>query len=348
MSSEVLIEKKAVKKTVKRKVADKKEVSGSEMPDISGAIGDLVEKLKETPIKKSLVADEPSVKAKPKVEKPKSKMSTSKMITLNDYFEVHSGTYELLKRNIRGCVNTMLIGPTGTGKTELVSNIAKELGVSLTIFDMGTMTDPIMGLVGTHTISVKDGKTYSEFKQSRFSDVIQKPGIVLLDEISRAAAAANNLLFPVLDYRRELSMEYSFHNPEPIKVHPECVFFATANMGSQYTGTHKLDRALIDRFFMVEVDQLDHSQLRVAITKSFPELDANKIKYLVETYSLINKEHDDYKISFNLSIRHLKQIAQMVQDGFTLYDGFYIICKGMGGSDGLKALEVILSSIKAK
>lgn len=280
-------------------------------------------------------------------KKPKDFVRDGKVITLNDYFKVEAGTYEVLKRNIEKCVNTLLIGPTGTGKTELVSNIAKVLGKDITIFDMGTMSDPIMGLVGTHVISVKDGKTYSEFKKSRFSEVIQQPGIVLLDEISRASVAANNLLFPVLDFRKELSMEYSFEDSQPIAVHPECVFFATANMGSQYTGTHKLDRALLDRFMTVEVDTLSIAEIKSTLRAIYPELSSAQLRTIVNTYNSINQEHDDFKIAFNMSLRHLKIIAGLVQDGFTIYDAFFIICKGLGGKDGIKAIKSILDSAKS-
>ncbi len=106
-------------------------------------------------------------------------------ITLNDYFKVEEGVYRILERNIMKGTNTLLLGPTGVGKTELVSNIAKKLELPLTIFDMGTMTDPIMSLVGTHAIKVRDGHTTSEFIASRFSEIIKNPGIVLLDELSR-------------------------------------------------------------------------------------------------------------------------------------------------------------------
>ncbi len=105
--------------------------------------------------------------------------------TLNGYFKVSEGTYKILKSNIEKRRNTLLLGPTGGGKTELIENMGKVLGLPVTIFDMGTMVDPIMGLVGNHTIIVKDGVTQSAFIKSRFTEVIQKPGIVAVDEINR-------------------------------------------------------------------------------------------------------------------------------------------------------------------
>lgn len=269
------------------------------------------------------------------------------VVTLNDYFKIEKGTFEILKHNIAYGVNTMLIGPTGTGKTEVVANLAKVFNIPLVIFDMGTMTDPVMGLVGTHVITVEDGVTKSEFKRSRFSEIIQNPGIILLDEISRAGAMANNLLFPCLDFRKELPMEYSFHDTTPVKVHPQCVFFSTANMGSQYTGTHKLDRALLDRFMLIEVDSIKEPDIIATIEAEFPLIAKNKVKKLVDVFTKINKEHDEFKISFNLSIRHLKTIAKLVQNGFTIYDGYVALCKGLGSQEGLKAIKAILDDAKA-
>jgi nitric oxide reductase NorQ protein len=201
-----------------------------------------------------------------------------------------------------------------------------------------------MSLVGTHVIKVNDGKTSSEFIRSRFSEVIQKPGIILLDELSRASATANNLLFPCLDFRKELAMEYCFDDCEPIKIHPDCVFIATANLGSQYTGTHKLDRALIDRFMVIEIDPLDIVQTRNSLENYKPGLDKDKRDKIVKIYTSINESHEKFEIAFNLSMRHLKMVADLVEDGFTIYDSYYTICKGIGGKESLKTLESVLST----
>ena len=67
---------------------------------------------------------------------------------------------------------------------------------------------------------------------------------------------------------------------------------------------------------------------------------------MVDVYAKINEAHSNFTIGFNLSIRHLKLIAELVADDFTLYDGFYTICKGIGGEDGMKSLESILQTAK--
>jgi MoxR-like ATPase len=266
--------------------------------------------------------------------------------TIGGYFRAPIGIYNILKRNVIRGTNTLLLGPTGVGKTELAYSLGKELGLPVNIFDMGTMSDPIMGLVGTHVIKAVDGKTTSEFKKSRFSEIIQKPGIVVLDELSRASATANNLLFPCLDFRKELAMEYCFEDQTPVKVHPECVFIATANLGSQYTGTHKLDRALLDRFMLMEIEPLDSTRTKEVLKHHFKLLNDVQINKIVDCYIKINKAHEEFTISFNLSLRHLKLIGELVQDKFTIYDSFYVICKGIGGTEGLKTLEGILKSTK--
>ena len=263
------------------------------------------------------------------------------VVTLNDSFKVEKGIFKVLHRNIQKGVNTLLIGETGCGKTEIVSHMAAYLGKPIHIIDMGTMTDAVSGLVGIHTVTIVDGRTTSTFQRSRFSQIIQQPGIVLLDELSRASVQANNLLFPCLDFRKELSMEYCFEDQTPVKVHPKCVFFATANLGSQYTGTHKIDRALLDRFMTVRITAPDSKSIKESLIITY-EVPGNSINTIVDIYDNLIKAHSEFKIDFKLSFRHLKFITEMVQDGFTIYDAFYIICSSMTNMEDTKIIKDLL------
>jgi nitric oxide reductase NorQ protein len=242
----------------------------------------------------------------------------------------------------------LLIGETGCGKTEVVAHVAKDLGLTLNIMDMGTMTDPISGLIGIHTVTIVDGKTTSTFKKSRFSQLIQQPGIILLDELSRASTQANNLLFPCLDFRRQLSMEYCFEDQTPIPVHPNCVFIATANLGSQYTGTHKIDRALLDRFMTIRVNTPESNEIKASLKVSYPDVKSEDIVTIVKIYDNILQAHNAFKIDFKLSFRHLKYVTAMVQDKFTIYDAFYSICRGITGIEDANILKDIIEVSESK
>ena len=310
---------------------------------MSTDIQELIAKIKEIEAAVKAPKVEEVKEVKPEVKKPAAKRSmTSKIVTLEGSFKIERGLYEVLKRNLTKNINTLLIGETGCGKTEVVAHIAKDLGLTFNIMDMGTMTDPISGLIGIHTVTIVDGKTTSTFKKSRFSQLIQQPGIILLDELSRASTQANNLLFPCLDFRRQLSMEYCFEDQTPIQVHPNCVFIATANLGSQYTGTHKIDRALLDRFMTIRVNTPESADIRASLKVSYPEVATDNIVTIVKIYDNILAAHNAFKIDFKLSFRHLKYITAMVQDSFTIYDAFYAICKGLTGIDDVNILKDII------
>ena len=120
-----------------------------------------------------------------------------------DGFFVREADWYLLIRNILTKTASMLTGPSGSGKTELVSLAAKKLGMEVNIYNMGTMIDPISGLLGVHRL-VQGG---SVFDYAKFTEDIQKPCVILLDELSRAPLSANNILLPCLDSRRELPVD---------------------------------------------------------------------------------------------------------------------------------------------
>ena len=233
-----------------------------------------------------------------------------------DGFFVKEADWYILVRNIITKTASMILGPSGTGKTELIALAGKKLGLEVNIYNMGTMIDPISGLLGVHRL-VQGG---SMFDYAKFTEDIQKPGIVLLDELSRAPLSANNILLPCLDSRRELPVDIAGGNGvRNVKVHPECVFIATANIGAEYTGTTQLDRALVDRFFMHEIEYMDADNEAKVLSKRC-SIDAAEAKIIVETARTIRSLYSKGELSSTISTRETLGAGKMVSDGWSVLE----------------------------
>ena len=246
----------------------------------------------------------------------------------NDFIEqgfyVENATYKILLRNIVRGKNTMLVGPTGTGKTDIVARICKKLGVDLHIYDMGAMQDPMTDLLGTHRL--ENGS--SKFDYARFTEDIQKPGVVLLDELSRAPLMTNNILFPCLDSRRTLYVDTAdSKSAREIKVHPQCVFIATANIGAEYAGTAEIDIALENRFMMLALDYIPAEEEITVLRKrtGIGRVDAENIVKVANTF---RARYQDGELMKGISIRETLETADMVADGFSVEEAIrYGFCE---------------------
>lgn len=257
-------------------------------------------------------------------------------------FYVDNMNWKFLVRNIIKHKNTMLIGPTGTGKTELIMEIAKQLNLNISIYDMGAMQDPLTDLLGTHRL---EGNS-SVFDYAQFVDDIQKPGIILLDELSRAPQMAMNILFPCLDSRRELRIDIAgINNIRKVKVHPECVFIATANIGAEYSVTQDIDAALLNRFLPLQLDYMP-TKIEEHVLMVRTEIDKNSAKTICNYAKQIRESYKNEVLSKSISTRETLAIAELVVDGFTIQDAFkYIIFQKFMSEDEITTMKSILISM---
>ena len=229
-------------------------------------------------------------------------------------FFVEPDNWYLLLRNITNQVNTMIIGPTGTGKTELVMLACEKLGVPCHVYDMGSMYDPVAGLLGVHRL--QEGGT-STFDYAKFTRDISEPGVVLLDELSRAPITTNNILFPCLDSRRTLPVEIAGGDDlRSIKVNDECCFIATANVGAEYTGTMSMDRALVGRFFPLELDYMPKEQ-EISVLCKRCHISESASEHIVKVATNVRSLYRKQELSCSLSTRETLMAAELVADGWT-------------------------------
>lgn len=270
--------------------------------------------IEETDVNDKSTKPEDSAKPLSMLQKMKNNPLYEKPTVDKDGFWVSDDVWWDLMTNIKDNINTMFIGPQGSGKTEIVRLACAKLGIPLHIYDMGSMYDPMSQLMGVHRIS-KNGT--SVFEYANFVKDVQTECVILLDELSRMNPDSANLLLPCLDFRREVAVEMAGESDKRrIPIHPKCMFIATANIGAEFTGVKELDPALKDRFYLEEMQYMPVEEEVNMLMKRFRigKTDAcNIVNVADKVRMLVEREELDTR----LSTRETMMAARKIHQGFT-------------------------------
>ena len=256
--------------------------------------------------------------------------------------------WKFLLRNIEKGKNIMMTGPSGCGKTDATFKAAKALDREVIYFNLGATQDPRSTLIG-NTHYNKDTGTY--FSESLFVSAIQKENtVILLDELSRAHPEAWNILMTVLDpIQRYLRLDEKDNSPT-IKVADGVSFIATANIGIEYTATRVIDRAILDRFALIEMDPLSEENEFTLLKGKFPSIDDKILSNLCSIVSSIRKEinSDTPRISTMVSTRSTIEIAELLNDGFSLEDASQLLIYPLFPNDGNDSERIFVKQLIQK
>ena len=213
-----------------------------------------------------------------------------------------------------------MTGPAGCGKTMAAKALVNALDRPDFYFNLGATQDPRATLVGNVHFEKKSGTYFSE---SLFVKAIQTPNaVILLDELSRAHPDAWNILMTVLDQGQRYLRLDEQDGQATIKVAEGVTFVATANIGNEYTSTRVMDKALMDRFTIVEMDVLTETEEYELLSYMFPHVDADVLVSVSKIADLTRKESksDTARIGSGVSTRTTVELSGLLYDGFSLQE----------------------------
>lgn len=184
-----------------------------------------------------------------------------------------------------------LVGPAGSGKTTLGSQVATVLKRPFYMAARVTSEYKLTGFIDANGRTVR----------TQFREAYEHGGVFLFDEVDASDADA------LTAFNAALSNEYTEFPDGMVQRHPDFVAIAAGNTfgrgaDRQYVGRQQLDAATLDRFQVFEVEYDEQLELELAG-------DADWVRYVQRVRAAVEAEKVRHVVSPRASIKGARMLA---------------------------------------
>ena len=204
----------------------------------------------------------------------------------------------------------LIQGPTSSGKTSMISHLAKMTGNKCVRINNHEHTD-LQEYIGAYS-SDSEGQLF--FQEGVLVRALREGHWIILDELNLASTDVLEALNRLLDDNRELMIP---ETQQVVKPHPNFLLFATQNPPGIYGGRKILSRAFRNRFVELHFGEIPESELGTILqerTKIAPSFCSRIVSVYKELLLLRQSERIfEHKNSF-VTLRDLFRWASRKAD----------------------------------
>jgi MoxR-like ATPase len=200
-------------------------------------------------------------------------------------------------------------GPTGTGKTHLIKELARVFDKPLTILNMNCHTTPDE-IKGKYMLNESGALNWLK---SSVVKAMENGDWLCIEEANFMSEEMASVLYSLLDFRRNLVIDE--HNAETISANSNFRIFMTMN--PNYEGTNRLNDAIVNRVNLwLDIEYLTQVDEAKLLSQRYPSVDTEDINALTKISATI-REKGEYR---HLSTRTLENTCKLLALGINFKD----------------------------
>ncbi len=226
-----------------------------------------------------------------------------------------------IRKGVRLGRNILIEGPVGVGKTFLVSEILESLKSPFHRVDGDTRYSE-QKLTGWFDppLVLKKGYVKAAFFEGPLTLAMRKGAVLFVNELNRMPEAVQNILLPAMDERK-------ITIPKIGEIVAKDGFLVVATQNPrEFTATHALSEALMDRFEMVRLGyQAREEELEIlarewpkTLPKAIPNRDEVPGQVIDQVLDLVRQTREHPSIKRGASIRAAIAVGQLMAGGIDI------------------------------